>query len=85
MSAETDRMASQLADLLTKSDRAELEEIVRRWRQTAVGAAQGATMEKMGEQILALAAAIEQAPQKPSREELELALRMMLRLAAGQT
>ena len=81
--SDADRMAAQLARLLTESDGAELAEIVRRWKLTAVTAAQRVAMEKMADQILALRAAFEQAPVKPTREELELALRMMLRLAAS--
>ena len=80
--SDTDRMAAQLAQLLTGSDRAELEEIVRRWKSSAVGSAQGFAMDKMADQLLALRSALELSPQKPSREELELALKMMLRLAA---
>lgn len=80
--SDHDRMAAQLAQLLTGSDRAELEEIVRRWKTTAVTRDQGIAMEKMAEQVLALRSALEQAPVPPSREELELALKMMLRLAA---
>lgn len=82
MSAVTDQMAAQLAQLLSGSDRAELEEIVRRWRATAVTSSQQSAMDKMADQILALAAAIDHGPAKPTREELELALKMMLRLAA---
>jgi hypothetical protein len=86
MSAASDQMAqmaAQLAQLLSGSDRAELAEIVQRWRTTAVTSGQQAAMDKMAEQILALAAAIDHAPAKPTREELELALKMMLRVASG--
>ena len=83
--ADTDRMAAHLAQLVTTSDRAELEEIVARWKQTAVTPAQSAAMDKMAEQVLALRAALDQAPVPPTREELELALRMMLKLAASAT
>lgn len=83
MTAPSDLMAAQLAQLLATSDRAELEEIVRRWKSTAATPGQRAAMDEMAERILALAAALEQAPQRPTREELELALQMMFRLAAG--
>lgn len=79
---EHDLLAAQLAQLLTGSDRAELEEILKRWKAGGATDAQRRIMDKMGEQILNLRAAIDQAPTKPSREELELALKMMLRLAA---
>jgi hypothetical protein len=81
--SDADRMAAQLARLLTESDGAELAEIVRRWKLTAATAAQRVAMEKMADQILALRAAFEQARVKPTPEELELALRMMLRVAAS--
>ena len=82
MSADTDRMAAQLALLVTTSERAELEEVVARWKQTAATRDQRAAMDKMADQVLALRAALDQAPVPPTREELELALRMMLRLAS---
>lgn len=78
---DTDHMAAQLAELVTTSDRAELEEILARWKQTAATPAQRTAMDKLGEQVLALRAALEQAPVPPAREELALALRMMLKLA----
>jgi hypothetical protein len=78
-----DVMAAQLAQLLTTSDRPELEEVVRRWKEQAVTRAQREAMEKMGEQILALKAALDVAPERPSPEELELALRMMMKIAGG--
>jgi len=74
-------MAAQLAQLLGESDRDELDEIVRRWLEAAPTPAERAAMEKMGDQILALRTALDQSPQRPSRDELELTLRMMLRLA----
>ena len=82
MTDATDRMAAQLAELVTSSDRAELLEIVERWKQGAATPGQRAAMDKMAEQVLALRTALEQAPAPPSRDELELALRMMLRLAS---
>jgi hypothetical protein len=81
---DTDQMAAQLAQLLTGSDRAELEEIVRRWKLTAGSAGQRRVMDKMADQILELRAALDQSVAKPAREELELALKMMLRLASEQ-
>lgn len=76
-------MAAQLAQLLTGSDERELEEVVRRWKLTAASAAQKEAMEKLADQILALKSALLLAPQPPSREDLELALRMMLQIAAS--
>lgn len=81
--ADTDNMAAQLAQLLTTSDREELEEIVARWKETAATPAQRAAMDKMAAQVLALRVALDQAPVPPKPEELELALRMMLKLADG--
>ncbi len=81
--SDTDRMAAQLAELVTTSDRAELEEIVARWKESAATRDQRVAMDKMAEQVLALRTAIDQAAVKPSREELELALRMMLKLASS--
>ncbi|MBI2897776.1 MAG: hypothetical protein HYY06_29730 [Deltaproteobacteria bacterium] len=78
-----DVLAAQLAQLLTTSDKGELEEIVRRWRQTAASPGQRELMEKMGDQVLALKSAFDLASEPPSREELEVALGMMLRLAAS--
>ena len=80
MTDATDRMAAQLAELVTTSDRSELTEIVARWKQTAETPGQRAAMDKMAEQVLALRAALDLAPSPPTQEELELALRMMLSL-----
>jgi hypothetical protein len=74
-------MAAQLAELVTTSDRAELEQVVLRWKETAATPGQRAAMDKMAEHVLSLRAALDQAPVPPTREELELALRMMLKLA----
>ena len=46
MSEATDRMAAQLAELVTTSDRAELLEIVERWRKTAPTPGQRAVMDR---------------------------------------
>lgn len=74
-------MARQLAQLLTGSDLDELKEVVRRWIDTAVTERQKQTYMEMGTRILELKAALDAGGAQPSREELELALSMMLALA----
>lgn len=78
----SDPMARQLAQLLTSSDLDELREVVKRWKETAPSEAARKQFDQMGGRLLELKAALAQAPVQPSREELELALTMMLKLAA---
>jgi hypothetical protein len=77
-----DPMAAQLAQLLAGSDLDELQEVVRRWRETAATDALRKHYDELGSRLLELKAALADAPVQPSREELELALTMMLKLAA---
>ncbi len=74
-------MARQLAQLLSGSDLAELTEVVKRWVDTAVSERQRQQYMEMGRRILELKAALSEGAAQPTREELELALSMMLALA----
>lgn len=78
----TDPMARQLARLLTGSDEDELREVVRRWLETAPTDASRRHFDALGHKLLELKAALAEAPVAPTQEELELALTMMLKLAA---
>lgn len=77
-----DPMASQLAQLLTRSDIHELEEIVRRWLKEAPTQNARKKYELFGAKLIELKHALSEQPVQPTHEELELALTMMLRLAA---
>ena len=79
--ADVHPMARQLAQLLTGSDTAELGEVVKRWVDTAVSERQRQQFMEMGRRILELKSALGEGAVQPSREELELALTMMLALA----
>ncbi len=78
-----DPMAAQMAQLLTGSDLAELREIVKRWVAEAQGERMRRHYEDFGKRLIELKQALENAPNEPTREELESALTMMLRLAAS--
>ncbi len=75
-------MARQMAKLLAQSDLEELAEIVRRWMAEAPTEGVRRQYEQFGAKLLELKRALASAPQEPSEEELELALGMMLKLAA---
>ena len=75
-------MAAQMAQLLVDSDEAELREIVKRWMAEAPTGAARSYYERFGAQLLELKHALAEQPVQPTREELELALTMMLKLAA---
>jgi hypothetical protein len=75
-------LARQMAKLLANSDLAELEEIVRRWLADAPTDRVRKQYFDFGSKLLELKRALASAPQQPSEEELELALTMMLKLAA---
>jgi hypothetical protein len=75
-------MAAQLAQLLADSDLDELREIVRRWMAEAPTGSSRKRYEELGSRLIELKQALGEAPLQPTREELELALTMMLRLAA---
>lgn len=75
-------MAAALAKLLATSDLAELMEAVARWKAAAATDAERAAMDEMGARILDVKRALEGAPKRPTEEELEEMLRMMLLVAS---
>ena len=77
-------MAAQMAKLLANSDLDELQEIVDRWLAEAPTERIRGQYAEFGAKLLGLKRALASAPQQPSAEELELALTMMLKLAAGE-
>ena len=79
--ADIHPMARQLAQLLTTSDLEELREVVKRWVDTAPSERQKQHYMEMGSRILELKAAFSEGTVQPTRDELELALTMMLALA----
>lgn len=79
-----DPLAVQMAQLLCESDADELGEVVRRWIAEAPTAQLRRQYEVFGDKLIELKQALAEAPAQPSREELEFALTMMLRLAAQQ-
>lgn len=74
-------MARQLAQILSSSDLAELKEVIARWAATAHTERQRQQYLEMGSRILELKAALSEGSVQPTRDELELALTMMLALA----
>ena len=77
-------MAKQLAKLLADSDLDELREIVAEWRKTAPTEAMRKHYDGLGGRLIELKSALASAPVAPTREELEVALTMMMKLAAEQ-
>ena len=75
-------LARQMAKLLAQSDLQELEEIVRRWIADAPTERIRSQYQQFGAKLVELKRALASAPEQPSEEELELALNMMLKLAA---
>src|SRR3954452_21615825 len=75
-------LARQMAKLLANSDLDELQEVVRRWVAEAATDRVRHQYDEFGKKLLELKRALASAPQQPSEEELELALTMMLKLAA---
>jgi hypothetical protein len=75
-------LARQMAKHLASSDLDELEEVVKRWLAEAPTERVRKQYEQFGAKLLELKRALASAPQQPSEEELELALTMMLKLAA---
>ncbi|MFO0761872.1 MAG: hypothetical protein U0359_35855 [Byssovorax sp.] len=80
-----DPMAAQMAQLLAASDLDELREIVKRWVAEAPTGGQRRLYENFGARMIELKQALSESPVQPTREELESALTMMLRLAAQHT
>jgi hypothetical protein len=82
-SSGSDPMARQMAKLLSGSDLDELREVIARWLAEAPTERVRQQYHRFGAKLLELKQALATAPQQPSEEELELALSMMLKLAAG--
>ncbi len=78
----SDAMAAQLAQLLAGSDVEELREVVARWKATASTERERQLYAELGTRLLELKAELTQSPVEPTRDEIEAALTMMLRLAA---
>ncbi len=79
----SDPMARQMAKLLASSDLDELREVIDRWLAEAPTERVRQQYHRFGAKLLELKQALAAARQQPSEEELELALSMMLKLAAG--
>jgi hypothetical protein len=75
-------LAKQMAKLLVGSDVDELREVIKRWVMESSGERLRRQYEQFGAKLLELKQALASAPEQPSEEELELALTMMLKLAA---
>ncbi len=76
-------LAVQLAKLLVRSDVDELREVVRRWTKEAPMGTSRKQYEIFGAKVIELKQAFAEAPVPPTEQELELALTMMLNLAAS--
>ena len=75
-------MARQMAKLLASSDLDELREVIDRWLAEAPTERIRQRYQQFGAKLIELKSALASAPQQPSEQELELALTMMLELAA---
>lgn len=75
-------MAAQMAQLLVGSDLDELREVVKRWVAEAPTDGTRRQYQEFGARLVELKQALAEAPAQPTIEELELALTMMLKLAA---
>jgi hypothetical protein len=75
-------MAAQMAQLLARSDLDELREIVKRWVAEAPTAGTRRQYETFGAKLVELKQALAEQTVQPTQEELELALTLMLKLAA---
>lgn len=82
ISPTVDPMAAQMAQLLAGSDLDELREVVARWVATAVTGQQRRVYQNFGARMIELKQELSSSRVQPTREELEMALTMMLRLAA---
>ena len=84
MGTVTHPMASQLAQLLSDSDLEELEEVVSRWLKDAPSEPVHHHYKILGERLLQLKRELSVLPQPPQREDLEIALSMMLNFASSR-
>ncbi|HKQ71152.1 MAG TPA: hypothetical protein VJT73_17525 [Polyangiaceae bacterium] len=75
-------MARQMSKLLATSDLDELREVVARWLAEAPTERVRQQYREFGSRLIELKQALASQPRQPSEEELELALSMMLKLAA---
>ena len=75
-------MAAQMARLLVRSDVDELREVVKRWLFEAPTGRIRKQYEVFGAKLIEMKHALAEQPTEPTQEELELALTMMLKLAA---
>jgi urease accessory protein UreF len=78
-----DPMAAQMAQLLDGSDLEELREIVARWVADAPSAGMREHYRRFGAKLIELKQHFAALPVQPTREELEAALTMMLKMAAA--
>ena len=78
-----DPMAAQMTQLLLGSDLDELREIVKQWIAQAPTGSQRRRFEEFGARLIELKQALAEAPVQPTTDELEIALTMMLRMAAS--
>ncbi|MBM4356525.1 MAG: hypothetical protein FJ096_00285 [Deltaproteobacteria bacterium] len=75
-------MAAQMAQLILDSDLDELREVVKRWLTEAPTGNVRRQYETFGAKLIEIKQALAEHPVQPTRDELELALTMMLKLAA---
>lgn len=75
-------MAAQMARLLARSDLDELREVVKRWLAEAPTDRLRKQYEVFGAKLIEMKHALSEQPVQPTQEELELALTMMMKLAA---
>jgi urease accessory protein UreF len=83
ISPTVDPMAAQMAQLLAESELDELREIIKRWIAEAPTEGTRKHYQEFGARLIELKEALADAPVQPTREELETALTMMLKLAAS--
>lgn len=74
-----------MAKLLTRSDVDELREVIKRWLAEAPTQRTRKQYEVFGAKLIEMKQALAEQPVQPTQEELELALTMMLKLAAQQS
>ena len=74
-------MAAQMARLIVDSDLDELREVVKRWLAEAPTGNVRRQYEVFGAKLVEMQQALAEQPIQPTREELELALTMMMKLA----
>jgi hypothetical protein len=78
-------LAVQLAGLLCDSPEDELEEAVRRWIAEAPSASARQMCQQLGSRLVEMKHALGELPTRPSRQELEFHLTLMIQMAASHT